>query len=84
MHTKKHTGYTITDYIKGYRILIAKNLILETERKIEYIACSVGFYDMIDFFVEIFWLLYPITSCSTYSVWKSDFQYIFGCIKKGD
>lgn len=43
---KKHTGYTITDFIKIYRISLAKNLLLETDCKTEDIACSVGFYDL--------------------------------------
>jgi AraC-like DNA-binding protein len=43
---RKHTGNTITDFIKHYRLLAAKKLLLETERKVEDIAGSVGFYDV--------------------------------------
>jgi two-component system response regulator YesN len=34
------------EYIKSYRLLKAKALLLETDRKIGDIACSVGFYDL--------------------------------------
>ncbi|MEN6314394.1 MAG: AraC family transcriptional regulator [Clostridiaceae bacterium] len=43
---KKCTGCTITDYIRSYRISIAKDHLLETDWKIEDIACSAGFYDL--------------------------------------
>ena len=43
---KKHTGTTITDFIKMYRIFTAKSLLLETDRKVEDIANSTGFYDL--------------------------------------
>ena len=43
---KRHTGRTVTDFIKMHRIAVAKGLLLETDRKIDDIAYSAGFYDM--------------------------------------
>ncbi len=43
---KKHSGYTVTGFIKRHRIAVAKKLLLETDRKIEDIAVSTGFYDV--------------------------------------
>lgn len=46
---KKQTGITLSQFIAAYRISMAKELLLETDRKIEDIACSVGFYDIHQF-----------------------------------
>ena len=43
---KKHTGQTISGFIITYRISEAKKLLLDTSRKIEDIAYSIGFYDL--------------------------------------
>lgn len=43
---KKHTGHTITSFIKMFRISKAKDLLLGTELTIEEIASSTGFYDL--------------------------------------
>lgn len=43
---KKHSGFTVTEYIRMHRIGIAKELLLETDRKVEDIAHSTGFYDI--------------------------------------
>lgn len=46
---KKQTGITLSQYITLYRIAVAKELLLETGRKMEDIAQSVGFYDLHQF-----------------------------------
>lgn len=43
---KRHYGYTITEFIRLHRITVAKGLLLKTDRIIEDIACSTGFYDI--------------------------------------
>ena len=43
---KNHMQMSIGEYIRFYRINIAKNLLLETNYKIDEIATSVGFYDV--------------------------------------
>lgn len=43
---KKHSGFTVTEYIRMHRISIAKDLLLKTNRKVEDIAHSTGFYDI--------------------------------------
>lgn len=43
---KKQIGYSITEFIKLYRISVAKSLLLETDKKINNIANDVGFYDL--------------------------------------
>jgi len=40
---KKITGQTITEYIKRYRVDRAKDLLIEDERSITWIAYEVGF-----------------------------------------
>jgi AraC-like DNA-binding protein len=40
---KKVTGQTITEYIKRYRIDRAKELLVEDEKSITWIAYEVGF-----------------------------------------
>ena len=42
-HFKKVTGQTITEYIKRYRIDRAKELLIEDEKSITWIAYEVGF-----------------------------------------
>jgi AraC-like DNA-binding protein len=43
---KKQTGQSISEYIRVYRISIAKSLLLDTDRKIDDIAAHAGFYDL--------------------------------------
>lgn len=43
---KQHIGYSISEYIKLYRLSIAKELLFETDKKVDEIACSAGFYDL--------------------------------------
>lgn len=43
---KKHTGLTFSEYLTLYRLSAAKKLLLDTDGKIDEIACKVGFYDL--------------------------------------
>ena len=43
---KNHMQMSIGEYIRLYRVNIAKNLLLETEHKAEDIAAMSGFYDI--------------------------------------
>ena len=43
---KNHMKMSIGEYIRLFRVNIAKNLLLETSYKIEDIAINVGFYDI--------------------------------------
>lgn len=43
---KKYTGYSISHYLKLYRLSIAKQMLFETDKKVDEIAYSVGFYDL--------------------------------------
>lgn len=57
---KKQTGYTLTEFIKRQRVISAKRLLLETDRKIQDIAYDTGFYD-IHHFSRIFKQLKGLT-----------------------
>jgi AraC-like DNA-binding protein len=43
---KKHTGYTISEFVTLHRLSVAKGLLLGTNKKIDEIAYRVGFYDL--------------------------------------
>ena len=43
---RKQTGNSIGQYILNYRLMVAKNLLISTNRSVESIALDMGFYDL--------------------------------------
>ncbi len=42
---KRYYGYTPLEYVNRYRVLVAKNMIIETDKSITEIAQETGFFD---------------------------------------
>lgn len=43
---RKQTGNSIGNYLITYRLLIAKKLLIHSDKTVESIALDVGFYDL--------------------------------------